>query len=130
MRGKHTAIKAIPLLLEMCIGVELAKEESQTEYARNANWQRVRDRIEKGSSQGESAVEEKSEWATLKRVIPRDLFDEIVRFEELVATYSGLPPRFQGIGPCVSVWSIIAQELRHREQELIEMAKDWKESAK
>lgn len=55
-----------------------------------------------------------------------DVYEELKYFEELVATHSGLPPRFQGIGPCVSVWSIILQELRNREQELIQTAKEWK----
>lgn len=66
------------------------------------------------------------EWATLKRVMPRDVYEELLRFEELVATHSGIPPRFQGIGHSVSVWSIVVHALRNREEELIQLAKEWK----
>lgn len=66
------------------------------------------------------------EWATLKRVLPRDVFHEVVRFEELVATHSGMPARFQGLGQSISVWSVICECLRNREDELIALAKEWK----
>lgn len=72
------------------------------------------------------SIDSDSDWRTWKRVLPLDVYEELKYFEELVATHSGLPPRFQGIGPCVSVWSIILQELRNREQELIHTAKEWK----
>jgi hypothetical protein len=65
------------------------------------------------------------EWATIKRVLPRDVYEELVRFEELVAEHSGMPARFQGIGQCVSVWSVITHALRNREAELIQLAKEW-----
>lgn len=65
------------------------------------------------------------EWATIKRVVPRDIYEEVVRFEELVAEHSGLPARFQGIGPCVSVWSILCHCLREHEAELMILAQEW-----
>ena len=65
-------------------------------------------------------------WATIKRVLPRDVYDEIKYFEELVATHSGLPPRFEGIGDSVSVWTIILHQLRASEADLIQLAREWK----
>lgn len=65
-------------------------------------------------------------WRTFKRVLPKDVHEEMKYFEELVATHSGIPPRFQGIGQCVSVWSVIVHQLRASEQELIQLAKEWK----
>jgi hypothetical protein len=73
------------------------------------------------------SIESDRDWRTWKRVLPLDVYEELKYFEELVATHSGLPPRFQGIGPCVSVWSIIVHQLRHREEELIQLAKEWSE---
>jgi len=69
-------------------------------------------------------------WRTFKRVLPRDVHEEMKYFEELVATHSGIPPRFQGIGHCVSVWAVIVHHLRNTEDGLVQMAKDWKETGK
>jgi hypothetical protein len=57
--------------------------------------------------------------------MPLDVYQELKYFEELVATHSGLPPRYQGIGPSVSVWSVIVHHLRNTEDGLVQMAKDW-----
>lgn len=80
-------------------------------------------------SQGETPVPariDQDEWRTWHRVMPKDVYDELKYFEELVAEHSGIPPRFQGIGQCVSVWSVICHELRNREAELIALAQEWK----
>jgi hypothetical protein len=65
-------------------------------------------------------------WRTFKRVLPKDVHEEMKYFEELVATHSGIPPRFQGIGHSVSVWAVICHHLRSTEEGLVQMAKDWK----
>jgi hypothetical protein len=62
-------------------------------------------------------------WATLKRVIPHDIYDEVVRFESLVAQEIGCGET--GIGGSVQIWSVITHFLRENEPELIECAKDW-----
>jgi hypothetical protein len=72
------------------------------------------------------SIENDSEWRTWKRVLPLDVYEELKRFEELVATHSGLPPRYEGIGPSVSVWSVITQLLRTYEAELMILAQEWK----
>jgi hypothetical protein len=69
---------------------------------------------------------EKDEWRTFKRVLPRDVHEELKRFEELVAQYSGLPPKFEGIGASVSVWSIICEHIRNTQEDLVHLAMDWK----
>lgn len=71
-------------------------------------------------------IDNDSEWRTWKRVLPRDVYEELKRFEELVAMHSGLPSRFQGIGPCVSVWSVICHQLRASEADLVQLAKEWR----
>jgi hypothetical protein len=69
------------------------------------------------------------EWRTFKRVLPRDVHEEMKYFEELVATHSGIPPRFQGIGDSVSVWSILVHALRLHEADLIQLAEEWKKES-
>jgi hypothetical protein len=70
------------------------------------------------------AIEEDS-WRTFKRVLPRDIHQELKRFEELVATHSGLPPRFEGIGASVTVWTILCHALRNCEPEIVQLAREW-----
>lgn len=69
---------------------------------------------------------ENDDWRTFKRVLPKDVHEEMKYFEELVAEHSGIPSRFQSVGHCVSVWSIIVHQLRASEMDLIQLAKEWK----
>jgi hypothetical protein len=69
---------------------------------------------------------ENDEWRTFKRVLPLDVHEQMKYFEELVAAHSGIPARFQGIGNCVSVWSIICHLIRSYEPELMVMAEEWR----
>jgi hypothetical protein len=55
------------------------------------------------------------------------VYEELKRFEELVATHSGLPPRYEGIGASVTVWTILCQALRNCEPEIVQLAKEWKD---
>lgn len=70
---------------------------------------------------------ESDEWRTWRRVLPRDVYEELKRFEHLVAEHSGLPPRFEGIGASVSVWSILCHCLRENEAELMILAQEWRD---
>lgn len=69
-------------------------------------------------------------WRTFKRVLPKDVHEEMKYFEALAAEHSGIPPRFQGVGNCVSVWSILMHTLRQFEPEVIRYAEDWKADSK
>jgi hypothetical protein len=64
-------------------------------------------------------------WRTIKRVLPRDVYLELIRFESVVAQEIGCGET--SIGGSVQVWSVITHVLREHEAELIQSAKDWKE---
>ena len=67
----------------------------------------------------------RDEWRTLHRVLPKDLKDEVCRFEDVIGREIG---RSISLGAAVDIWSILVNFLRDHESELIEEAKIWKDS--
>ena len=68
----------------------------------------------------------KDEWRVLQRTLPKDIKDEMVRFEELVGKQIG---RSVSLGAAVDIYTIIVHFLREHEPELEALAKSWKEGA-
>jgi hypothetical protein len=64
------------------------------------------------------------DWATLKRVLPHDIYDEMKRFESLVA--KEIQASEVGLGASILIWSIIVHFLREHEAALVQCAKEWK----
>jgi hypothetical protein len=62
------------------------------------------------------------EWRSFKRVLPRDLHEELKRFEAIVGAEIG---QSVSLGAAVAIWSIIVHFLRENEAELVQCAKEW-----
>lgn len=66
------------------------------------------------------------EWRTIKRVLPRDIYEAIKGFEQAIGREIG---GVESIGSSVQIWTVLCQFLREHEPALIEMAREWKESS-
>jgi hypothetical protein len=69
----------------------------------------------------------KREWATFKRVMPRDIYDSLVETEDMVGQQIGnRSPSGRSLGKSIEVLNIIALFCREHSEELKKLASEWK----
>ena len=76
-------------------------------------------------SDTEVIVTDDKAWATLKRVLPRDLYNIVKDSEQLVGEEIGNIG--EGVGGSIQIWIVITRLLYEHREELRQLAKDFVE---
>jgi len=74
----------------------------------------------------EDSIFESDPWGTIKRPLPRDLYNTVVETENLIASeIRSRAIECRSMGMSVQVWTVLCDFLRDRKEEIRVRAKEW-----